>query len=381
MKKYFFFAAAALAALAACTKVTPVTTEPDQEIAFKVVNYANSTKADPDQPTGHLAFTGTFGVFAYANAYANDNDTWATSGTTANVYMNNVEISKVGNVWKNAQTSYFWPKKAKLTFAAYAPYKATAPTFAKNTGFTFTNYEIPSTADADLMVADLATDLTANVTTQETAEGDGGYHFTQGVPLLFHHLLTSLQFKFQQAPYDNPNVNETASKITVTAVELRNFVGTKTYADNAWATNSAAGNAHYTVSTTATDIAKVSANAPTQIGNNDVIIMPQTLAAGPDPATAEPTDDTENGYQLLKVTYTVTTVYNHGTTDDTTDDTTLVEEDIVAYVPFRSDAVSAFTKNQKIVYTVTIYPYAKDEILFDPAVKSWDETTGTLTIK
>ena len=175
-------------------------------------------------------------------------------------------------------------------------------------------------------------------------------------------------------------MNETASKITVTAVELRNFVGTKTYAENAWETNSAAGNAHYTVSTTATDIAKVSANAPTQIGNNDVIIMPQTLVAAPTTPTAVPTDATETSYQLLKVTYTVTTVYNHGTTD-ASDDTTLVEKDIVAYVPFRSDAVSAFTKNQKIVYTVTIYPYAKDEILFDPAVKSWDETTGTLTIK
>ena len=364
MKKYFFFAAAALTALAACTKVTPVA-EPDQEIAFKVINYANSTKADPQ---GHLNYTGTFGVFAYAN-----NDAWETDGTTDNVYMNNVAISQVDNVWKNATTPYYWPKKAKLTFAAYSPYNATAPTFAKATGFTFTDYAIPATADADLMVADLAKDLTANVTTAET-ESAAGYHFTQGVPLLFHHLLTSLQFKFQQAPYNNPNVVEADSKITVTAVELRNFVGTKTYAQNAWATNPAAGNAYYTVSTTATDIAKVSANAPTQIGNNDVIIMPQTLAAAPTTPTAVPTDATETSYQLLKVTYNISTKYNTGST--------LVEEGIVAYVPFKSDAIIAFLKNQKIEYTVTIYPYAQDEILFDPAVKNWDATTtGTITIQ
>jgi|GEM_PF-3370496 len=372
MKKYFFFAAAALVALAACSKVTPVA-EPDQEIAFKVINYVNSTKAD--DAAGHKEYTGTFGVFAYAN-----NEVWDNANsTTGNVYMNNVAISKVtvnnSSVWKNAQTAYFWPKKAKLTFAAYSPYNATAPTFAKATGFKFSNYTIPAEADVDLMVADLAKDLTGNVTTAEATEGDGGYHYTQGVPLLFHHLLTSLQFKFQQAPYDNPNVVEADSKIIVTAVELRNFVGSKTYDNNVWDANTTASNANYTVysDNTGTAIAKVSANNPTLIGAEDVIIMPQTLVAAPTNPTAVPTDATETSYQLLKVTYNISTKYNTGST--------LVEEGIVAYVPFNSTAITAFTKNQKIVYTVTIKPYAQDEILFDPAVKNWDETTGTLSIK
>ena len=378
MKKYFFFAATALLALGACTKVTPVE-EPEQEISFKVVNYVNATKADAQN---HLEYTGTFGVFAYANT-----DAWADAqNPTANVYMNNVQISKTNDGWK-ASSPYFWPKQAKLTFAAYSPYKESAPTFAKATGFTFTNYEIPLTADEDLMVADVQADLTGNVTTSETADAVGGYHFATGVPILFHHLLTSLQFKFQQAPYNNANVNETSSKITVTKVELVNFIGKKTYTNEAWATNSnsTCGDVTYTVydagQGASTEIAKKSASNPTQLGNDDIMIMPQTLVN-----KAE--NSTTSSYQLLRVTYNISTVYNHGT-EDTNDDTTLLESGIVSVVPFyyagsgenNEGEIIEFKKNQKIVYTVTIVPYAQDEIFFDPAVKNWDESTGTLTVE
>ena len=97
MKKLFYFAAAAVA-LAACAKneVIPVNSGENQEITF---NVAPKTKAETD-------VFNTNNVFAswayYLPEGKNGNDDWKEAVN----YIEGSTISYVGNVWKNATTTY-----------------------------------------------------------------------------------------------------------------------------------------------------------------------------------------------------------------------------------------------------------------------------------
>ena len=365
MKKYIILGAAALLALVACSKVTHNTEAADQAITFQVVKYTNSTKAgEVDYATNYENVP--FGTFAFMNT-----GDWATDGTTDNVYMNNVPVSLQNGTWAPTP-SYNWPKAAKLTFASYSPHATSGygvPTYDKTAGYQFTGYKIESAANVDLMVADIAKDKTYNE--------DPTYYY-EGVPTLFRHLLTDLQFKFKRASYGNENVDEDKSYINVTKVELVNFINQKDYTNEAWTANTKAGTTTFDITNGTLKLEKDSLLPETP---EDVIIMPQTLVNKTVPAAGE----TAPAFQALKVTYDIVT-YFKGKTDPVT------ESSVVTTVPFYFEgkaatdteqavpAITEFKKNQKIVYTVTIYPYANNPILFDPAVVAWDETTGTLDL-
>ena len=372
-------------ALVSCAKVTSVES-PNLPITFDVVNYVNSTKADD---LGHLEYTGTFGVFAYFNTAL-----WAdASATTSNLYMNNVAISQQTNGTWAPDSPVYWPKSAYLTFAAYSPHQTTGsnkvPVYDKATAsYQFDDYEVSAT-NTDLMVADLAINKTANETTQESATNVSGYHFTTGVPILFHHLLTDLQFRFQRGSYQNDNVDEDESFINVTKVRLVNFIDTKDYASGEWAANDAAGSKAYDITNGTLKLEVPVGKEGTTLlpaAPNDVIIMPQTLV-NPKPASGP----APSSFQALEVTYDIHTFFKDSETGET-QTTAMVESNVKSTVPFyfagkaatetdeEQAAITEFKKNQKIVYTVTIFPYANNPILFDPAVVAWDETTGTLDL-
>ena len=408
MKKYFFFAAAALLALAACSKVTPVEL-PDEEISFKVINYVNSTKAD-GQGTGadehlpaHNNLTNDFGVYAFMT-----NDTpWAEWGTDNDlvVYMPGVQVSPVqsaGTAWAPV-SKYYWPKKGLLTFAAWSPFAATPSSYAWDADdddenvfskvFTYTDFEVASKDSGDADYVDLMiSDLAKNYTKQKEADlVDADRHFADnGVPMLFRHILTKLVFQFKEAAYPEtyttdpdgedgpkkPTVDIDQSSITITEVKLVNFVAKNTYSGGAWTVNTTAGDGEYVLSnpdvlkpTNATggENAKASATEP--------MILPQTLM-----------DKSEESYQALYIKYNITTYYNEGGE--------VTEEDVEATVPFYGSLIdntdpdvpvaydNKFEMNKKIVFTVTISPFANDEIKFDPAVVPWEtDITGAIEVK
>lgn len=370
MKKYIILTAVAILALAACSKVTHNVEVPDQAITFQVVKYANSTKAGEVDYAENYADV-PFGTFAFMNSYANENSNWDNAGTTDNVYMDNVLVSLQNGTWAPTPT-YYWPKSAKLTFASYSPYKESGygvPKYDKTAGYQFTNYKIEEYANVDLMVADIAKDKTYN---------EGPTYFYEGVPTLFRHLLTDLQFKFKRASYSNDNVDEEKSYITVTKVELINFIDTKSYSNEAWTANTAAGSTSFNITDGSLELKQ---NVVLPETPKDVIIMPQTLVNKIVPAEGE----TAPAFQALKVTYNIVTYFNGK-------ENPVTESNVVSTVPFyfagkaateteeEQAAITEFKKNQKIVYTVTIFPYANNPILFDPAVVAWDETTGTLDL-
>ena len=390
MKKYFFFAAAALLALAACSKVTPVA-EPDQEISFRAVSYVNSTKADgqgtnqEQNKHGHYNLNQNFGVYAFMT-----NDTeWANYTGDLVVYMNGVEVARqnVGTAWTPA-TAYYWPKKGMLTFAAWAPFTAKPTSYAYNADgnvFTYTDYTVAAAADVDLMVSDIADNYTQS---KEAALTSDDRHFaSEGVPLVFNHILTKLAFQFKEAAYPSAYttvpagsptgtksiVDPEQSSITITEVKLVNFVYTKDFSNGDWETNQQAGDGEVTY--VIENPAELTPGATDAVPSaTEPMILPQTLIANPENATTV-------SVQALYIKYNIKTYYNEGGA--------ITEQDVEATVPFYNSltpsstgTANEFKKNQKILFTVTITPFAEDPIKFDPAVVDWDATTtGAIDIK
>lgn len=105
MKRFFICAAAAIAALASCSKTEVINNEPQKEIGFKAITSV-ATKAE--QTTANL---GTMGVYAYLN-----------EGKSA--YFGNTQFAKgAGDLWV-ATPSKYWPLVHTLDFVVYAPYAA-----------------------------------------------------------------------------------------------------------------------------------------------------------------------------------------------------------------------------------------------------------------
>lgn len=186
----------AVAALAACSKneVVPAVSGENVEISYKV---APRTKADPQ------AFD-THNVFAswayYLPSGKNWSDNWNVRKDYAKPYIGEElvgsTISYKDGVWKDQETSYYWPKEGSLTFFAYSLNSNTLSNQDSNDLFFYCEngegaYGITGTVDlanhknTDFLVADIASDKTSNETS---------YYNVNGVPTLFKHKLSRIQF-------------------------------------------------------------------------------------------------------------------------------------------------------------------------------------------
>ena len=111
MKRILICAAAAIVALASCSKTQVVYNDAPEEIGFKAVTGV-MTKAVDEWDSS----TEVMGVFANPN------------GETA-LYLNNAQFRKDGTQsyfvgWDgSAHKPYYWPLGKNLDFVAYAPYK------------------------------------------------------------------------------------------------------------------------------------------------------------------------------------------------------------------------------------------------------------------
>ena len=124
MKKYLF-PIVALLALAACSKVTPVSVdEAQREVTFVVADYAQ-TKADG----GKYDTKATFGTYAWLYTTTMD-------GPTVTEWMVNEPVGYKDPVWKTTEAVFYWPKSTDLPaddpnagsadFISYSPFAGTA---------------------------------------------------------------------------------------------------------------------------------------------------------------------------------------------------------------------------------------------------------------
>ena len=349
MKKLFIIAAA-LICLASCAKVDKKQTVESSAINFKVVNYMLQTKAN-------TAYTGdAFGVFAYWTA-----TDWATDGD-ANVYMDNDKVVQSPEYapegeWGPVAPRY-WTKTGKITFAAYSPYTdgsnngfSAKPAFSKADGFEFVDFTITADTDVDLMVADLAADKTKN---------DPEYMLSgnqDGVPILFHHVLSKIAFRFATVENPNPNVEE--SQIVIHSVKIKGIKETGDYTQNdspVWAGQSGSATYQYNPAT-GSDITVTPGGEAQGTDVESRILLPQTLTAGG---------------QQIEISYTIRTKFKSNPE--------WAEENITATVDLVSDEVPSWDPNMSLVYTISISPISNDPILFDPAVADWQEVASDAVV-
>ncbi|MBO5634364.1 MAG: fimbrillin family protein [Bacteroidales bacterium] len=356
MKKYLILALPVLVASAACTKVEVQDTV-EQAVTFNVVNYLHQTRAYNAYSTED-----TFGTFAFFTQ-----TDWETDGD-GTVFIENEEVlygpSYAEGEWGTA-TRYFWPKTAKLTFASYSPYVDAAsaaskgfsavPTYTKRDGFAFPRYKIVPETDVDLMVADLTTDQTANLSEYAVSSN------TQGVPTLFRHQLTQVAVVFRSTENANPNV--TGSEIVVKDVWLSNIRNEGSYTQNSdpvWSDQS--GEVVY-------DFNPGGQLVLTEPGRDyypsvrSRILLPQPLVRG-------------YGFtqgQQLNVVFSIRSVFEDGRTVD--------GDEITSTVDLYSLDIPDWLPNMSVVYTITIDAVSQDPITFDPAIAEWSLTSaGNLTI-
>jgi len=231
MKKLFFLAAAAIVALAACTKNNIDV----DSIEGRVINFntvaGKATKA-PISGTAYLSTYDSFGVFAW---YLASGD-WSTSAANSSAvsYMDDVEVAfdDTKDIWAPTST-YYWPLEGKLTFIAYSPKAAATAAFSNEGVLTLTDYTLSTTVadQVDLMYSAIAANKdqnesyytdTVNSKDSQAAEGD------KGVNIQFKHALAQIIFKAKTADevYDAGlsfkidsivvNAASTAASMTVT---------------------------------------------------------------------------------------------------------------------------------------------------------------------
>lgn len=342
MKKYLLFATAVCAALAACTKNDVKPVEMDQEITYQTI----TTKAAS-------AFSTSNKFYSWAYLLASELN-WQGNSATSSPYITNSLIEYVpgSNAWKNASTSYYWPKKAKLTFFAWsdatnAPSVASPATVAcsKDGGIKFDNFDTSVDKNKDLLVAKIAADQKSNTSSHDS--------WQEGVPVLFYHVLSAMNV----TAATKTDYGET--KFKVKSVVFKNVLckgtytqgvdATKTPIESSWATVSDKRTFDvYSPDSPSSELSTTAITLAAQDGDVS-IYMPQTL---PDDAK-------------VAVSYQVT-YGSTGITDDVT-----IEKDLK----------NIFTEGWKPGYKYTLnIVIGLDEVLWDPDIQPWENGTGNVTI-
>lgn len=220
MKKYFIFAAAALVALTACSKVE-TDNAPAQKITFQAANYVPQTKASSvfaDFPEfKSRAFLHAEGVDLDANGAVNGTsyqEFFGASGETVSPYnSSDAKITSPTTATNNVSYwapshEYYWPKGTKSFVNFIGWYGTTDGTNAVNPdiSYEYTSNKWTATmvwnfsnstvgaAGANLLYADMAWRYNSNPT---AAYGENGLSsgYNKGVPMLFHHALAQINVK------------------------------------------------------------------------------------------------------------------------------------------------------------------------------------------
>ena len=212
----------AIAALAACSKneVVPAVSGENVEISYKV---APRTKADPQT----FDTKNVFASWAYYLPSGKWDANWEVR-KDAKPYIGEEHvgstISYKDGVWKDQNTSYYWPKGGKLTFFAYSLNSNTLRNQDHTDTFFYCENDenaygisgilnLEAHPNTDFLVADIATDKTTN---------ESKYNFT-GVPTLFKHRLSRIKFAVKKkADYAN-------ATITLNSITFNKLINGMTY--------------------------------------------------------------------------------------------------------------------------------------------------------
>ena len=367
MKRFFFIAAIAGAALVSCTKneVAPSVNE-QQEISFAAPVISPSTKVT--EVADNYSTDLTFSVWAHYYDQTTDGAVY-TNFAGGEVYMDNVEVTYDSDIkgWKNASTNYYWPKNGSLTFIAYSPAGVNAGVDAN--GIKFDNYAVGAPANqVDLLFSERAYDKTS---VDRATAAAAPY---AGVQINFKHALSSILFRVK-AHEEYPGTTLTVKKIEVlNAYSTGDF--TQGLADqNGATTDAAAWNGHEAetpyiayedetgIVLSHEDVVYVhNSDVDAAANTTDLILLPQDLYH--ENNEADDTDDTEI---TIKVTYTLQNTDMTAPIEQVAE-VSLVTGNAGGYFTDGTDSISAWEMGKKYTYTIEV---GLNEIYFDPRVEAW----------
>ena len=307
MKKLIICAAAAIVALASCSKTQVINTEDPKEINFKAVTGV-MTKAELNSSNLSSVHMGAF-------AYINGNT--ATNETEINAdYFINKPFAKEEEqtTWAGSDVPLYWPVSHNLNFVVYAPWQA---------GDSFNK----STKTLTITASDEGTDYLYGEKYYDNDNGSEGVGYdkeTTSVPVLLCHAKAKVTVNFN---YNN---------VTISNLQLDNQVMKGTYAVS-YSNDTDSGTINWT---------------PTVMsGQNPVTII------GNDALVAATTSEVERSGYVLVIPETKSNIsfdYKIANSDATLHYTIKVNNEWVA--------------GNNYIYNVTVTP---KEVKFTPIVKAW----------
>ena len=357
MKKLFFIAAIAGAALVSCTKneLAPSATV-QEEISFDTPVIGTATKVDLLSTYPTETHFGVFGLY-----YEGD---W--NGYSSGVsYMDNVEVARVAPAGTDPDggwtaNGYYWPKNnaSTLTFAAYSPYMAAGVSHDAS-GIHFTDYVVDN-ADVDLLFSERAY-------SQKKSNQVVNNSVYYGVNITFNHALSAILFQAKAADGLTGNSDKPNYQFVITKIEVLNADSKGTFdqklTDGAsgpltpeasttdWTTSVPKDYVAYTgAGITVNSTTPISAFGTNNSGKADLILLPQAL------------NDVS-----VKVTYNL----RH----DGMNPGEYIENNVVSANLSYDDAddskdVTSWLRGKRYIYTLTL---DLDKIYFAPNMAGWTD--------
>lgn len=342
--KRFAIAALILLSVLACTK-SNIQYEPTGEISLQPVA-EKATKA-AHTTTAYGEGAPAFNVWAW---WADVNpgaavDTYLASNDVT-PYISKGEFVHSGSGSWGGSTPYYWPTRGSLVFAGYSPSQTLGGTFDYDVKIgKFTAKDYVQSHYIDQTVDLMWFDRTKFHNTNDNVNGKG--QTVNGVPVVFHHALSWLEFRVVRKA-DVP-ANWLITELDLTGIETKADFDSK--ADSQWTNHSASSNIRvWNGSYLALPDNPVSGSPKENVLEstpNGVVVIPQTC-----------TDGAAN----LVVTYNLKKY-------DGTDDSWLRAQTVTLPLTAGTDG-NAWLPGKKYVYTIV---FGNNEIRISPTVQDWDD--------
>lgn len=369
MKKFYFFAMACIA-LASCVNDEPVENglqQSNKAIVFNSPVMYGTSRAVGEIEPNYYPDEEHFSVFAMYS----ENQTTSWGGTNDVLWMDNVETAKDenGNSWSSdavgGGTTYYWPKKGYLTFAAYSPTRVNQNgtlTYGAN-GLTITGYTTPGDG---LQYDFMFSKRTFNQQGTNYSHTEGSTY--EAVDITFQHALSAIRFKVATDTDYKPTT------ITINSIKIlnaysqadfnENVADGETYSHNAqWTELDIRNTSGYEVVNTAqaltTDLVEIS-------DHNDILMIPQKMV-----------DTTIDNSIKIEVNYTIKNVggaeinqvYTVNLADTDGDGTADYLKDGQENT---SNEIAQWEMGKRYTYNIKI---GLNKIYFNPIVENWDDVT------
>ena len=365
MKKLFVISAAALVALAACTKSEVVDTTSDNAITFQVANYVPQTQTKADSHD-HISLITDEGIDHFTtNAY------YHTEGYATQDFMVDqvIEWRSATSEWAPQGREYYWPKTGYINFFSYAGTQ-NPDTKAENQ-LVYSNKTI-ATGD-NILVADAAYGYSkSNPSAIHALDG-----VTAGVPTLFNHVLAKVLFDVvidataisdthysYKATINNAKLNyrnQGSLTVNFTAPDFSSTVTPQTVAGNTTGIQ-------WVAAGTNVDLAQDSADIEVEAAAGAVTATPVTLISE-SAVLPQDIDATDVTFEMV---YVFESTYTDGTSNTVTETVTVPATalyDAAAVASSLAPSITAWNMNTIYKYHIIIKP--NEPIRFDPAVVTW----------